>query len=320
MEKEKLSDEGNVDDGIVIHTFESDMSMMGVKESNDKDQEDGKSSKESNDKDQEDENSSKESRKESNDKDQEDENSSKESNDKDHKDGDDDKDHKDGPNEKKSNDKDQEDENSRSKKLSRKERRIQRLANENKKLREENEKLKKKHAKQSEPNIDDYESYDDYLKAIENGETKEESVDDDLENYEAQQELLANGKDSYDDFEELVCAEDLALTQDILDIITDMDNGEDVAYYLAKHKDETRKIANMPFESMYKSLLRIEVDIEKSQKKSTSKAKVTNAPDPIKPVNGSGVKAKTIDDGDLSFEEHEALLNSRSTKNHGGFL
>ena len=251
MEKEKLSDEGNVDDGIVIHTFESDMSMMGVKESNDKDQEDA---------------------------------------------------------------------NSRSKKLSRKERRIQRLANENKKLREENEKLKKKHAKQSEPNIDDYESYDDYLKAIENGETKEESVDDDLENYEAQQELLANGKDSYDDFEELVCAEDLALTQDILNIITDMDNGEDVAYYLAKHKDETRKIANMPFESMYKSLLRIEVDIEKSQKKSTSKAKVTNAPDPIKPVNGSGVKAKTIDDSDLSFEEHEALLNSRSTKNHGGFL
>ncbi len=307
MEKEKLSDEGNVDDGIVIHTFESDMRAMGVKESNDKDQEDGKSSKESNDKDHKDGDDGKES----NDKDQEDGKSSKESND---------KDQEDGKSSKESNDKDQEDENSRSKKLSRKERRIQRLANENKKLREENEKIKKKYAKQSEPNIDDYESYDDYLKAIENGETKEESVDDDLENYEAQQELLANGKDSYDDFEELVCAEDLALTQDILNIITDMDNGEDVAYYLAKHKDETRKIANMPFESMYKSLLRIEVDIEKSQKKSTSKAKVTNAPDPIKPVNGSGVKAKTIDDDDLSFEEHEALLNSRSTKNHGGFL
>ncbi len=299
MEKEKLSDDGNVDDGIVIHTYESDMRAMGVKESNDENQKD----EESNDKNQKDEESSKES----SDENQEDEESSEESSDKDQKDGE-------------SNDKDQEDENSRSKKLSRKERRIQRLANENKKLREELENLKKNSNEPGEPNIDDYESYDDYLKAIKESESKKDSVDYDFEKVEAQQELLANGKDSYDNFEELVCAEDLALTQDILDNILEMDYPEDVAYYLATHKDETRKIAEMPQKKMIKSLIEIEVKIEKSQKKSTSKAKVTNAPDPIKPVNGSAAKAKTINDNDLSFEEYEAMLHAQTTKTNGGFL
>ncbi len=304
MEKEKLSDDGNVDDGIVIHTYESDMRAMGVKESNDENQKD----EESNDKDQEDGESSEESSDENQeDENQKDEESSEESSDENQKD-------------EESNDKDQEDENSRSKKLSRKERRIQRLANENKKLREELENLKKNSNEPGEPNIDDYESYDDYLKAIKESESKKDSVDYDFEKIEAQQELLANGKDSYDNFEELVCAEDLALTQDILDNILEMDYPEDVAYYLATHKDETRKIAEMPQKKMIKSLIEIEVKIEKSQKKSTSKAKVTNAPDPIKPVNGSAAKAKTINDNDLSFEEYEAMLHAQTTKTNGGFL
>ncbi len=302
MDKEKSSNSNDVkdgDDGIVIHTYESDMKAMGVKESSDENQKD----EESSDENQKDEESSEES----SDENQKDEESSEESSDENQKD-------------EESSDKNQEDENSRSKKLSRRDRRIQRLSHENKKLREELENIKKNSTEHGEPNIDDYESYDDYLKAIEESESKKDSVDYDFEKVEAQQELLANGKDAYDDFEELVCAEDLAFTQDILDNVLEMDYPEDVAYYLATHKDETKKIAEMSEKKMLKSLIDIEVKIEKGQKKSTSKPKVTNAPEPIKPVNGSGAKAKTINDNDLSFEEHEAMLHAQTTKTHGGFL
>ena len=217
------------------------------------------------------------------------------------------------------------------KKLSRKERRVQRLANTNKELREKVAELESKQSEQpakeeaGEINIDDYESYDDYIVALEEAEkkpaeskptTNEPEID--YEQQEAQIELLEDGNEDYEDFEELVTAQDLALTENVLGYVLEADNSSDVAYYLATHKDETADIAQMSPVKMAKAIAKIELKLDgKPVKKSVRTSK---APKPITPVSGGSAKSRSLNDSDLSFEEHEALLNSRATKNAGGFL
>ena len=218
------------------------------------------------------------------------------------------------------------------KKMTRKERRVQKLANENKKLKERLAEVESKQSEQtvkeevSEINIDDYDSFDDYEKALQEQEKtlkekdtaqKEELTESNLD-YEAQQDMLEDGIEDYEDFEKLVTAPDLALTEDVLSIVLESDTASDIAYYLATHKDETREIAEMTPRKMQKALLKIEMKLEASPKQKS--VQTTNAPEPIKPVSGQSVKGKSLNDSDLSYEEHEALLNARTANNAGGFI
>ena len=219
-----------------------------------------------------------------------------------------------------------------SKKLSRKERRVQKLANTNKELREKVAELESKQVVQpakeevSEINIDDFENYDDYLKAVNEQEgTKKEEVVKPKESEtvtildtELQQEMLEDGIEDYKDFEELVMADDLALTENVLELVLDTENSSDVAYYLATHKEETLKIANMTPEKMARAILKIEVVLESSPKKKA--VQTTNAPKPITPVGGKSAKATSLNDENLSFEQHEALLNAQPLAHSGGFI
>jgi len=219
------------------------------------------------------------------------------------------------------------------KKLSRRERRIQKQANENRELREKVKVLESKQTEQPakedvpEINIDDFESYDDYVKALEKQEespkeeakteTKKSNTETVLDE-EAQQDMLEDGIEDYEDFEELVMADDLALTEDVLSHVLESESSSDIAYYLATHKDETRDIAKLSPRKMAKAILKIEMKLESSPKQKA--VRTTKAPEPIKPVSGNSVKGRSLNDDDLSFEQHEALLNGRATSNAGGFI
>ena len=219
------------------------------------------------------------------------------------------------------------------KKLSRRERRLQKQANENRELRERVAELESKQSEQPakedvpEINIDDFESYDDYVKALEKQEEspKEEaktepkkSNTETVLDEEAQQDMLEDGIEDYEDFEELVMADDLALTEDVLSHVLESESSSDIAYYLATHKDETRDIAKLSPRKMAKAILKIEMKLESSPKQKA--VRTTKAPEPIKPVSGNSVKGRSLNDDDLSFEQHEALLNGRATSNAGGFI
>ena len=218
------------------------------------------------------------------------------------------------------------------KKLSRKERRVQKLANTNKELRERVAELESKETEQppkeeaSEINIDDFESYDDYVKALEEQEKTpkekepvvKESKTETVLDVEAQQDMLEDGIEDYDNFEELVMADDLALTENVLGLVLDAENSSDVAYYLATHKEETRGIAEMTPKKMAKAILKIEMKLESSPKQKA--VRTTNAPKPITPVSGQSAKGTSLNDENLSFEQHEALLNGRTASSAGGFI
>ena len=224
-------------------------------------------------------------------------------------------------------------EDTQPKKPTRAERRIQRQSQ---RIRELEEQLSKQESKPDEVkeevkkvdevNIDDFEDYDDYVKALDDQEKKaddkksekKEVVEKTLALDENKiNDMLEDGAEDYENFEELLQAEDLMLTQDVLNNVLSSDSPSDIAYYLATHKDETSSIAKMTPKQMQKALLKIEIKLETKPNKVV---RTTKAPAPITPVNGTSAASKSLNDDSLSFEEHEALLNATRSNNAGGFL
>jgi len=207
-------------------------------------------------------------------------------------------------------------------KKSRSQRRIERLAKENQELKEQLETQESKpQAKEDAliPDAEDFENYEDYEKALEDfNNPPVKAKPEQQPNEDARiADMREDGVEEYEDFEELVTAPDLALTQSVLNEALEAENPADIVYYLATHKDEAKKIAGMSPRQMSKALVKIEMDLEK---KPAKKTKVTKAPEPIKPVEGGSATVKSLNDNDLSFEDHERLLNSRKAQSPGGFI
>ena len=144
----------------------------------------------------------------------------------------------------------------------------------------------------NEPEPEDFEDYDDYEKALEvfNKPSKkpepeaEEKTDTALETRIA--EMREDGVEDYPDFDDLISAPDLALSQAVLNEVLDSDNPSDIAYYLATHKDKTKEIAKMSKKQIQKELMKIEIGLENKPGVKETK-KTTQAPEPINPIEGS---------------------------------
>ena len=206
------------------------------------------------------------------------------------------------------------------KRKSRSQRKIEKQAKELKELREQ---VQKQESSESEedadntPDIDDFETFEEYEKALKVHESEEETEATNPEMDNKVEELFEYGEEDYENFTELVRADDLAYSEDMLEFTVNSDKGTDLAYYLATHKDKAREIAGLDHRDMEKALLRIEISLEDGTQK---KVQTTKAPKPITPVTGSSATSKSLNDENLSFEEHEALLNAQKTKSAGGFI
>jgi len=209
------------------------------------------------------------------------------------------------------------------KRKSRSQRKIEKQAKELKELREQVQKQESSESKEEAddtPDIDDFETFEEYEKALKVHESEEETeetegVDPVMDN--KVEELFEYGEEDYENFTKLVQAEDLAYSEDMLEFTVNSDKGTDIAYYLATHKDKAREIAGLDHRDMEKALLRIEISLEDGTQK---KVQTTKAPKPITPVTGSSATSKSLNDENLSFEEHEALLNAQKMKSAGGFI
>ncbi len=206
------------------------------------------------------------------------------------------------------------------KKPSRAERRIRRQQEENKKLKEELERLKAERAKAyalKEPSVDDFDSYEEYQEALDRyeakqDETKEEPVDESAPSLDTEllHDVLEEGAEKYDDFNELTMAKDLPLTADILDDVIGSENAADIIYYLAKNKEETKDIAGMSDKERTKALLRIELGLEDKTINVGAKKKVSSkAPEPITPIEGGTERPVNLEEA--SFEEYEKLTQAK---------
>lgn len=201
-------------------------------------------------------------------------------------------------------------------KKTRSQRRIERQAKELKELREEMEALKqesKPKAKEEakEPDPSDFEEYEEYEKALEDfKKPKPKEEEKKPSAYDKRiAEMTEDGREEYEDFDTLVTAPDLALTQDLLKEILDTDNPSDTLYYLANNKDLTKKVSSMDAKGRAKELLKIEIKLE--NKTVEPQKKVTAAPEPINPLNGGSETIRTPETAN-SYKEYEQLRAKQS--------
>jgi len=206
----------------------------------------------------------------------------------------------------------------------------ERLANEERQKREELEQRlsggKKPEAESTdEPDSSDFDSYADYLDALAAYNSKNEGNDNtenkapeqkevaDVEFAEALEDIQASFADSkakYPNFDELVNAPDLAITNDMVKALSVTDDPTSIAYYLANNKTEAARIAGLKPLGIAREFGRIETKLAAAPTK-----RVTAAPDPISPVSGSDGSERAIQD--MDFAEYEATMNKKEQR--GGF-
>lgn len=99
---------------------------------------------------------------------------------------------------------------------------------------------------------------------------------------------------SVDDYQDVARDNDLPVTQVMADVVTEMDNGPEVLYYLGKNPDLAYEIAQMPGLTAARELGRIEAKIQLQEKKGE---KVSKAPVPTPKIEaGTPAIGKKVDD------------------------
>ena len=160
------------------------------------------------------------------------------------------------------------------------------------------------------PKIEDFDTIDDYVDAKldyhDNQRKPAETVEQN--DYSNHDDLYEIGMEKYEDFADIVGAENVRITPGMAEAIFSIDDNDlriDTAYYLGTNTKESARIAKL-------SPVRQIGEIAKLEAKLSSKAKTqkrpSNAPAPIKPVGGS----KTTNDGYVEGESFESFLKKRN--------
>lgn len=96
------------------------------------------------------------------------------------------------------------------------------------------------------------------------------------------EEKVAKADVKYEDFDEVVG--ELQPNSPVVIAIMDAENGEDIAYYLGKHIDEAKRIANLPPFSQMREIGKLEAKLLSEPVKPKTPSQ---APAPIKPLSGA---------------------------------
>ena len=147
------------------------------------------------------------------------------------------------------------------------------------------------------PKIDDYETIDEYVdakleyklnqgKAEESTEIQEPAFDT--------SELYQYGTDKYEDFAEVVGAEDVRITPVMANAILEIDDPDlqvDVAYLLGTDTKEASRISKLSPVRQIAAIAKLE---DKLTNKPTAQKRTSAAPAPIKPVSGTKTTTSEI--------------------------
>lgn len=110
-----------------------------------------------------------------------------------------------------------------------------------------------------------------------------------------------------EDFKELVYAEDLTLTQDMLKSISATDTPTELLYELASNRDKAEAIANMGAAEQMRAIFQMEAEAKRVPPKPKQHS---NAPEPITPVStNTEPPRKTV--AEMSFSEYEKHMNAK---------
>lgn len=210
-------------------------------------------------------------------------------------------------------------------------------------LEEENRKLKAQASTTAKPVRSDFEDDEAYIEALTDWRVDEKlhkrNNEEAVRTADAQeQERIAvvsqaisdvtnRGREKYEDFDALVYNEELTLTSAVLEIVILSEIAEDILYYLGQHPEESSTISELSALRAAKEIGKIENLISTKPVESTKEEippknvltgkeenqvlpkKLTNAPEPIRPVQSNGVSEK--DPNDMSPAEYRAWRNRK---------
>ena len=189
-------------------------------------------------------------------------------------------------------------------------------------------KLATRQDKLDEPKEGDFDTYDEYLDAVdkhenssstesEKPEPKPEVKENDKgELSESQKSALAviqentqDAKETYPDFDDVALAKDVDITGDMLEALAECDDPAKVMYQLGKDKTLATEIANKSAKQQFREIMRLDLSVKVKPEKPVNKS---NAAEPITPVAGSDSKTKSA--SEESFTEYEARRNKEENK------
>ena len=171
---------------------------------------------------------------------------------------------------------------------------------------------------QGEPKPEQFQDYESYLRAQvrweiqqsqKEADTKEQAERQKREAFEQSSTLRAKlvepGAAKYDDFEEVVFADDVTISGAMVTAIMESDIPSDLAYFLGTHRDEAKRIAALKTSKQY-------LEVDKIIQTLTKPPEQTKAPPPITPASGKGAAIK--DPSDMPYEDYVKWLRKERAK------
>lgn len=174
------------------------------------------------------------------------------------------------------------------------------------------------------PKLEDFESYDDYLRASVRWETAEtvkrererqaeesRRAGEEARSAALREEWAAKAdmaRTKYNDFDAVALNQNLPVSQPMLDAILDSDLGAEIAYHLGKNPDVALRLSQMHPVSVAREIGRLEVQLQNQPQP----PKATSAPAPINPV-GSRAKAEKTPD-EMTDEEYYAWRRQQNSQ------
>lgn len=182
------------------------------------------------------------------------------------------------------------------------------------------------------PSEGDFDTYDEYLTALDEYDSKSDQQAEDKTSKADDQEgestltdsqktaqgilreKIGDGIDKYENFEEVALSEDVAITGEMVEALADCDDPLKVMYHLGQNKEQAAEIAGKTPIQQAREIAKLDLTVKVTPPKPN---KTTTAADPISPVHGSDSQQKAI--SDMSFREYEEHQNKveQERRSHG---
>jgi hypothetical protein len=166
-------------------------------------------------------------------------------------------------------------------------------------------------AKDGPPKQEQFESYDEYLRALTRHEIRTEMAQErqkltqDLEAREIRGTFESRAqavREKHSDFDEVVFNENLSVSVPMRDAFMNLPDGAELAYHLGQHPEEAARISRLSPNHQMLELGRISYQLATPPPPPAPKPQVSAAPAPITPVKAAAKATEALRD-DLSVAE-----------------
>lgn len=191
-----------------------------------------------------------------------------------------------------------------------------------------NKDQEKKQDSNKEPVESDFDTYDEYLTALDKHsssepeakapekkpepkvDNKDQDTDELTDNQKTAMAVISDkvdeGAKKYSDFEEVALNKEVPISGTMLEALAECEDPAKVMYHLGKNIESATEIAGLSPAQQMREITKLDMSVTIKPEKPV---KTTTASDPISPVGGSDAQEKAI--GDMSFSEYETKMNKQ---------